>query len=158
MANNRIVSIGIAAVFGAALLGGGCSAPEPDGLADTAFVNAKAYTLDDTQPWVDTVLVQGSSIIYAGTRDGAEALIGESTAVTDLNGQLMLPGFIDTHVHPIAGGAYATALALDTFGDVDGWVAAIEDYAKATGSTGPMRRRFSSATTDCTRTICCRDW
>lgn len=131
MRNRNLSSIGTAAIVACALLSAGCSRPETAALADTAFVNARAYTLDDTQPWVDTVLVDGNSIVYAGARAGAEALIGESTTVMDLGGQLLLPGFIDTHVHPVAGGAYATALSLDTYGDVEGWVTAIEEYAAA---------------------------
>ncbi len=67
--------------------------------------------------------------MYVGDAAGAEALVGASTVRTDAGGQLLLPGFIDSHVHPIAGGAYATALSLDTSGTVEGWVAAIADYA-----------------------------
>jgi predicted amidohydrolase YtcJ len=109
-----------------------CSGPDTSqDVADIAFVNARAYTLDDAKPWVDTVLVKDDTIIYAGNAEGAAGLTGESTTSIDLEGRLLLPGFIDTHVHPIAGGAYATALSLETFGDVDGWVAAIKDYAAA---------------------------
>jgi len=118
-------------IVAVALLVAGCSTPEQADFADTAFINARAYTLDDAQPWVDTVLVTGDSIVYAGAAAGAQQLISESTKVVDLNGKLLLPGFIDTHVHPVAGGAYATSLALDTYGDVEGWVKAIEAYAAA---------------------------
>ncbi len=100
-------------------------------VVDYAFMNARAYTLDDAQPWVNTVLVHGDTIVYAGDAAGASAMIGDDTNVVDLDGQMLLPGFIDTHVHPVAGGAYATALALDTYGDPEDWVAAIDEYAKA---------------------------
>jgi predicted amidohydrolase YtcJ len=46
-----------------------------------------------------------------------------------------LPGFIDTQMHPIAGGAYSNALSLDTFATVDAWVVAIAEYAKASPRT-----------------------
>ena len=29
---------------------------------------------------------------------------------------MLLPGFIDTHMHPLSGGGYAKALSLDTWG------------------------------------------
>jgi len=99
--------------------------------ADHVFINAKAFTLDDAQPWAEAVAVRGDTIIYVGDSDGATALTSASTEVHDLGGQLLLPGFIDSHAHPVYGGAYATALSLDTFASVDDWVAAIDAYAQA---------------------------
>ncbi|MDX1517575.1 MAG: amidohydrolase [Woeseiaceae bacterium] len=99
--------------------------------ADTVFFNGKVYTLDDERPWADAVAVRGDAIVYVGDADGALALAGDRTQRVDLDGQLLLPGFIDTHVHPVAGGAYAQALSLDTFGTIEDWVQAIADYAAA---------------------------
>ena len=99
--------------------------------ADHVFINAKAFTLDDAQPWAEAVAVRGDTIIYVGDSNGATALTSASTKVHDLGGQLLLPGFIDSHAHPVYGGAYATALSLDTFASVDDWVAAIDAYAQA---------------------------
>jgi predicted amidohydrolase YtcJ len=99
--------------------------------ADMVFTNAKVYTVDEANPWAEAVAVRDSEIVYVGDAAGAEAFIGDDTAVHDVEGRLLLPGFIDSHVHPISGGAYATALSLDTFGTVDEWVEAIADYAAA---------------------------
>ena len=98
---------------------------------DLALVGASVYTLDENAPWAETVVVRDDKIIYVGDAEGASELIGESTDVRDLGGQLLLPGFIDAHAHPVAGGAYATALSLETWGTVEGWVQAIADYAEA---------------------------
>ncbi len=97
--------------------------------ADIVFTNAKVYTVNEEQPWAQAVAIKGKEIVYVGDAAGAEALVGAATVRTDAGGQLLLPGFIDSHVHPVAGGAYATALSLDTSGSVEGWVAAIADYA-----------------------------
>jgi len=98
---------------------------------DFVFTNARVYTVDEAQPWAEAIAVTGNEIVYVGDAAGAEALAGDGTDVRDVDGQLLLPGFIDSHVHPIAGGAYARALSLDTFGSVDDWVQAIADYAAA---------------------------
>ncbi|HNP36284.1 MAG TPA: amidohydrolase [Woeseiaceae bacterium] len=132
--------------------------------ADVAFVNAKAWTSNDQAPWAETVLVKDNSILYVGAAAGAEPYIGPATRRIDLAGKLLLPGFIDTHVHPIAGGAYANALALDTFGTVDEWVQAIADYALENtdqaiifgygflattfGPTGPTRQLIDAVVPD----------
>jgi len=113
-----------------ALVTTACS-KSPGNHADHQFINARAYTLDETQPWADTVQVTGNKITYVGDRAGGEALVGPQTTIHDLGGKMLLPGFIDTHMHPITGGAYAKALSLDTFGTIDDWVAAISDYAIA---------------------------
>ena len=98
-------------------------------VADFVFTNARVYTVNEAQPWAEAVAVQGDEIVFVGDAAGAEALVGSATVRSDVKGQLLLPGFIDSHAHPIAGGAYATALSLDTSGTVDDWVAAIADYA-----------------------------
>ncbi len=103
--------------------------PVDVGAADVVFTNARVYTVNEAQPWAEAVAVRGSEIVYVGDSAGAEALAGESTELRDVGGRLLLPGFIDSHVHPVTGGAYARALSLDTFGTVDDWVRAIADYA-----------------------------
>lgn len=124
---HRIVAILPVAALALAACQPATEAPK----ADKAFVNARAYTLDASQPWAEAVLVGGDRIVYVGDVPGAKDLIGETTEVVDLGGKLMLPGFIDTHTHPLLGGAYAKALSLETAGSVDEWVAAIDAYADA---------------------------
>jgi len=101
-----------------------------DDAADFVFTNARVYTVDATQPWAEAVGIKGNEITYVGSSAGAEAQVGPNTRRHDVGGQLLLPGFIDSHMHPIEGGAYAKALSLDTNGTVDEWVQAIADYAE----------------------------
>ena len=108
----------------------GCGSPEDPGV-DHVFVNAAAYTLAADAPWAEAVAVDGDRIVYVGDEAGARALAGAQTTVHDLEGRMLLPGFIDTHMHPVSGGAFAKALSLDTFGTVEEWIAAIDEYAQA---------------------------
>ncbi len=102
-----------------------------DDVADVAYLNVRAWTADAERPWAEAVLTKDDRIVYVGDARGADALIGGDTDRIDLDGRLMLPGFIDTHVHPILGGGYAMALSLDTYAEVDDWVAAIAGYAQS---------------------------
>ncbi len=149
----------------AALLLSACTdkSPLPEG-ADVLFTNARVYTVNPAQPWAEAVAVKGNEIVYVGDVAGAAAHVGKNTRRQDLGGRLMLPGFIDSHVHPVAGGAYAQALSLDTFGTVDDWVAAIADYAEQNedapvlfgygflastfGPVGPTRQLIDAVVTD----------
>ncbi|TGD71703.1 amidohydrolase [Mangrovimicrobium sediminis] len=97
---------------------------------DTVFINARAYTMDPQQPWAQAVAVEDGRISYVGDNAGATALGDADTRLVNLDGKMLLPGFIDTHIHPLSGGAYAQTLSLVTSGTVDEWVAAIAEYAK----------------------------
>jgi predicted amidohydrolase YtcJ len=128
------------------------------------FINARAYTLDEKMPWAEAVAVDGDTIVYVGDNAGALALAGKSTKQHDLKGQMLLPGFIDAHMHPVAGGAFAKALSLDTFGTVEQWTTAIDQYAEENadapiifgygflattfGPAGPSREQIDAVVAD----------
>ena len=107
------------------------SEPAPSSGVDRVFFNGAVYTLDATAPWAEAVAVDGNEIVFVGDTAGALALAGDDTIQHDLDGKMLLPGLIDTHMHPISGGAYAKALSLETAGTVDGWLAAIDEYVTA---------------------------
>ncbi len=71
--------------------------------ADRVFVNGAIYTVDADRSWAEAVAVDDGRIVYVGDDDGAAAWIGDRTTVTDLNGQMMLPGFHDSHIHIMIG-------------------------------------------------------
>jgi len=141
----------------------GCSQAPKNG-AEMVFINAKAYTLDENKPWADAIAIKGNTIVYVGGNEGALALGGDNTVQHNLNGKMLLPGFIDTHMHPIEGGAYANSLSLETFGTVGAWVQAIADYANVNsdapllfgygflattfGPTGPTRQLIDAVVPD----------
>jgi len=88
------------------------------------------YTVDASQPWAETVVVKGDSIVYVGDARGAEPFIGQSTEVRDLGGKLLLPGFIDSHMHVFDAAKYANALQLTFDQSIDEWIADIDHFAK----------------------------
>jgi predicted amidohydrolase YtcJ len=78
----------------------------------TAFINGKIYTVDKNRPVAEAVIISGNRIEFAGSNDEAAKLTDKQTKVIDLQGKLMLPGFIDNHVHFISGGAYLLGINL----------------------------------------------
>ncbi len=77
-----------------------------------AFINGKVYTVNDKQPLAEAILIEGNKIKYVGSTEEVKKLIDASTEVIDLNGKLMLPGFIDDHVHFTSGGFYLQGIDL----------------------------------------------
>lgn len=72
--------------------------------ADTVYHTGKVYTVNPEQPWAQAVAIRNGKIEFVGSDDAVRAHIGPDTAVYDLHGRLMLPGFQDAHVHPLHAG------------------------------------------------------
>ena len=52
------------------------------------------------------VAVKGEKIMFAGACDQMEGVIGPETKVLDFGDQVILPGFIDIHIHGWATGSF----------------------------------------------------
>jgi len=75
-----------------------------------AVVNARVWTGDRTRPWAEAIAVREAEIAAVGT--SAEIRAAASTAPIDAGGRLIVPGFIDTHVHFLDGGFRLTSVQL----------------------------------------------
>jgi predicted amidohydrolase YtcJ len=73
------------------------------GKADVVLQNGKIYTADPDRSIKQSVAFSGNTIMAVGSDGDMEALIDPETKVIDLRGKLVLPGLIDTHIHPIVG-------------------------------------------------------
>lgn len=83
--------------------------------ADLVLKNAKVYTMslrDDHI--VEAVAVKNDRIIFTGSNDDIKEYIDISTNVLDLKGKVVLPGFIDSHVH-VPGNAYILLYNINLF-------------------------------------------
>jgi predicted amidohydrolase YtcJ len=68
-----------------------------------AIVNARVWTGDRATPWAEAIAVRGEQIVAVGTSHEIRRLAAHVTPV-DAAGRLVVPGFIDTHVHFVDGG------------------------------------------------------
>ena len=72
--------------------------------ADSVYHTGRIYTVNEERPWAQAVAIRNGKITFVGSDDEARAHIGPDTAVFDLRGRMMLPGFQDAHVHPLYSG------------------------------------------------------
>ncbi len=72
--------------------------------ADTVYHTGRIYTVNAEQPWAQAVAIRNGRIEFVGSDDAVRTHIGPDTAVFDLRGRMMLPGFQDAHVHPLYSG------------------------------------------------------
>lgn len=69
-----------------------------------AFVNGKIYTATAKKKWADTIVISGNKIVFTGKAKDCAELIKACNEIIDLQGKLVVPGFIDCHTHFAIGG------------------------------------------------------
>jgi predicted amidohydrolase YtcJ len=67
--------------------------------ADSIFTNAEIHTLTDPDEVAEAVAVRDGEIVRVDDEYEVEFLEGVETEVVDLDGRVLLPGFIDAHTH-----------------------------------------------------------
>jgi predicted amidohydrolase YtcJ len=65
------------------------------------FFGGDIYTVDDEHPQAQAVAVGQGRILAVGTERECRAALPKEFAETNLRGRALLPGFIDTHLHPV---------------------------------------------------------
>jgi predicted amidohydrolase YtcJ len=71
--------------------------------ADTIVINGNVYTINHKQAWAHAVAIRGEKIVAVGDNAEIEKLRGPGTKLIDAGGKLVLPGFVDCHIHFLEG-------------------------------------------------------
>ncbi|MGO8830357.1 MAG: amidohydrolase [Steroidobacteraceae bacterium] len=70
----------------------------------TVFYNAHVFTAEYDHPYAEALAVSADKIIAVGALRTVEQVAGPAARKVDLHGKFLMPGMIDAHAHPIAGG------------------------------------------------------
>ena len=89
-----------------------CGRDDP---ADLVIRHGTIYPVAGDTGTVEALAIRHGRIVYAGTDAGARTYIGDRTTQIELEGRMVLPGFHDTHMHPISG----IGLTEPTLGELD---------------------------------------
>ncbi len=71
------------------------AAPAPRNV--TLYRNGSVYTAAD--PFATAMLVDGDTVAWVGSEQAATSIADSSMEVIDLQGALLAPGFVDSHIH-----------------------------------------------------------
>ena len=104
------------------------------GPADLVLTNGRIVTVDDARPEVQALAVSGDRIEALGSADEMKRLIGPNTKIIDLQGQLAIPGFIESHGHFTGVGGAQLQLNLM---NVDSWDKIVAMVAEAVSHAKP---------------------
>jgi predicted amidohydrolase YtcJ len=68
--------------------------------ADYILTDAKIYTADSGRHMAEALAVRDGKIVFVGSAAEAAKLAGKKTVIQKAGGKLVLPGLIDSHMHP----------------------------------------------------------
>ncbi len=88
-----------AAGFGAAWLAAAAAAA-PAEPADTVLTDARIYTAANGK-LAEALAVRHGVLVYVGDATGAQAFVGPKTKSVKAGGKLVVPGLVDSHIHPL---------------------------------------------------------
>ncbi len=94
--------------------------------ADLILHNGKVVTVDAKDTIAQAIAIGGGKILAVGDDGAALKLRGPKTEVIDLGGKTVLPGLIDSHVHPMGAAMYEfdhPMPEMNSIADVLGYIA-----------------------------------
>jgi predicted amidohydrolase YtcJ len=123
----RLILQVLALMFGASLLSHAQNAKAVP--ADTILIHGRVYTENTKQPWAQAVAIRGAKIVAVGSDAEIEKLRSTGTKVIDAGGKLVLPGFVDCHIHFLDGSFSLGRVNLEGAKDAADIQAKLREYA-----------------------------
>jgi len=107
--------------------------------ATTVFRGGAVYTLEPDQPWAQAVAVRGREILAVGSDAEVDAAAGPGARIVELAGRMLLPGFVEAHIHPLLGGLLTSGVDLQV-PDREAALSAVAEYVR--DNSGAVVRGF----------------
>src|SRR6202163_1179317 len=115
--------------FCAAALVSAQESKDPKNAADMVVLHGRVYTLDSKQPWAQALAIRADEIVAVGDDASIGKFRGPDTKVIDAAGQLVLPGFVDCHIHFMDGSLSLGRVNVEDAKDVAEIQQRLRDYA-----------------------------
>lgn len=141
----------------------------------TILKNANIYTSDDKLPYADTVVYSDEKIVFVGKESEAGKYVyNHDSNIYDMQKKMIIPGFIDAHIHPGMVSQSGWHIRLPWTENVDELLAFIKKYAEdhpkeempflyfeyyptsMFGTDGPTKELLDTAVSD--RPCLCQDF
>ncbi len=74
------------------------------------FFNGPIITMNEKEPRIEAVGILNEKIISTGKLNTVKKMLGQDYISVDLEGNSLLPGFIDCHLHPLLFVFYQVSL------------------------------------------------
>ena len=109
-----------------------------DGKADWIFKGGLIYTVDPARPTAEAVAVRGDRIVFVGKAAELGAWQGPRTRLVNLEGGMLMPGFVDAHQHP-EGAVTKVGLDLTGVKGKEAILVRVREYVRKNPGTGILK-------------------
>ncbi len=107
--------------------------------ANLVLKNGSVYTVDSDHSRAQAIAIASDRIIFVGSDGGVEATIGAGTVVVDLEGKMVLPGFVEAHAHPSHAMDYVGNISLYSLDSPEAYREVIASYVASHGAAEVLR-------------------
>ncbi|MHA1724049.1 MAG: amidohydrolase [Promethearchaeota archaeon] len=94
------------------------------------FHGGPILTMNDSIPMVECVGIEGEKIVAIGKLSDVKAKMGANAKIIDLKGNTMVPGFYDSHCHPIGNLFFQIVLNLRGVTSYEKFLSCLEEAGK----------------------------
>ena len=98
--------------------------------ADLVLRNGKIVTVNEDFEIVQAMAVKDGMIEKVGSNQDSQKWIGKDTELIDLKGKMILPGLIDSHVHPTGASMFEASHEIPPMEDIEDVLEYIRGRAK----------------------------
>src|SRR5690242_11302759 len=99
--------------------------------ASLVIRGGRIYTVSERMPTAEAVAVAGDTIAFVGSNTEVAKFVGTGTRVVDLHGQVVFPGFTDSHNHLLGVGERERTLNLEGTGSLNQLLARLKTRVAA---------------------------
>ncbi|KAL9233820.1 hypothetical protein vseg_008767 [Gypsophila vaccaria] len=107
------------------------TSPKKPVVAELLVTNGFIYTSDPSLPFADFMAIRDGRILGIGNFSSVQEFEGSTTKRLNLEGKVVVPGFIDSHVHFLSGGLQMAQVDLHGVSTKQEFIKRIEAAAKS---------------------------
>lgn len=101
-------------------------------MVDLVIAGGPVFTAGPVRTLPTAVAVEGGRVVAVG-HDEVRALAGPGTETVELGGRMLVPGFVDAHVHPVWAGVDMLRCDLSGLTGAPAYLERIGEYARSLG-------------------------
>ncbi|KAK9055991.1 hypothetical protein SSX86_027078 [Deinandra increscens subsp. villosa] len=106
------------------------TSPSSETAADLLVTNGTIYTSDSSLLFADSMAIRDGRILRIGNHSFVQEVSGHGTKELNLEGKIVVPGFIDSHVHLLFGGLQMARVEVRGVNTKDRFIGKVKEAVK----------------------------